>query len=182
MTIDFTTGEYRNIRIHNVESLHGEANGLTVYKESYISLEHVLVRNVSAGSKLDGKKVDELIWPNLVPRACPVDIHQLTQISYGDEEAQAEENIVFEHVVGFEVCDQFGTENKEAWVGTVGVDDDPVNMLYVVALVFLSTTISIVMYALVLSSKCFGRGLYEELERQKPVVYESEYTPLVQYL
>merc|ERR1719491_1976363 len=192
MTIDFTTGAYRNIRIENVESLHGEANGLTVYKESYVTLENVLARNVSAGTNLDEATVDGLRMPNMVPRACSVDIHELTEVRYGDADSdaqarKAEENIVFAHIVGFEVCDQFGSEseNEEAWVDAdVGVGDEdgaPTGYsMYVVMLVFLATTITIVVYALLLSVKCFRKALDEQ--REKAVVYESEYTPLVQYL
>eukprot|EP00483_Globobulimina_turgida_P005455 UN05465 len=35
MVIDYTSGDYTNIHIENVESFRGEANGLTIYKESY---------------------------------------------------------------------------------------------------------------------------------------------------
>merc|ERR1712087_1002531 len=97
----------------------------------------------------------------------------------GDVDAEAEENIVFSHVTGFAVCDQFGSADGsvgEAWVGGVeGVDDDErASLLYVVSLVFLATSI-LVVYALVVSAGCcdFRKGLDEE--REKPVVYESEY-------
>ena len=51
-----------------------------------------------------------LSLPNLIPRACAVDIHEETEINYIDGES--EDNIVFESVVGFEVCDQFGNEKN----------------------------------------------------------------------
>merc|ERR1711971_254055 len=58
MVIDFTSGDYKNIKIENIESWHGEANGLTIYKESYVNLQNISVYNVNAGSKLTQAVVD----------------------------------------------------------------------------------------------------------------------------
>merc|ERR1719203_148223 len=48
MVIDYTSGDYTNIKIEDIESYHGEANGLTIYKESYVNLANIEVNNVNA--------------------------------------------------------------------------------------------------------------------------------------
>merc|ERR1712154_11425 len=106
MVIDYTSGDYKNLHIENVESFHGEANGLTFYKESYINLENVIINNINAGSKMNDESVAALVLPNLVPRACAVDIHDQTEINYIDGEDI--DNIRINNIYGFETCDQFG--------------------------------------------------------------------------
>eukprot|EP00486_Rosalina_sp_Unknown_P013765 CAMPEP_0201591984 /NCGR_PEP_ID=MMETSP0190_2-20130828/190002_1 /ASSEMBLY_ACC=CAM_ASM_000263 /TAXON_ID=37353 /ORGANISM="Rosalina sp." /LENGTH=1019 /DNA_ID=CAMNT_0048050547 /DNA_START=33 /DNA_END=3093 /DNA_ORIENTATION=- len=100
MVVDYVSGDYKDIKIENVESWHGEANGLTIYKESYINLQSVLIRNVNAGTKLDKETAEQLVLPNLVPRACAVDIHDDTVVTFVDGEDI--DNIRFENVLGYE--------------------------------------------------------------------------------
>ena len=112
MVIDYTPGDYKNLHIENVESWHGEANGLTIYKESYINLQNLIINNIRAGTKFDEQSVTKLTLLNLVPKACAVDIHEDTLIHYinGDDT----DNIISNNIIGFETCDQSGNDmNKE---------------------------------------------------------------------
>jgi len=111
MVIDYTSGDYKDIKIENVESWHGEANGLTIYKESYINLQNVLVNNIHAGTQLNEQQVSKLTLPNLVPRACAVDIHDDTLINFVDGEDV--DNIRHSNIFGFDLCDQFGVNADE---------------------------------------------------------------------
>ena len=61
LVIDYTSGDYTNIRIENIESYHGEANGITIYKGSYINLGNIEVNNINAGTKLDADNVNNLV-------------------------------------------------------------------------------------------------------------------------
>ena len=110
MVIDYVTGDYKDIKIENVESWHGEANGLTIYKESYINLQSVLIRNINAGTKLDKETAESLTLPNIIPRACAVDIHDDTIITFVDGEDI--DNIRFENVMGYDTCQQFKDINN----------------------------------------------------------------------
>ena len=52
LVIDYAKGALRNIQIESIESFHGEANGMTVYKECDIILENIQVNNIRAGTQL----------------------------------------------------------------------------------------------------------------------------------
>ena len=97
------------IHIANVESYYGEANGLTIYEESYINLKNILINNINAGTQFENEDImnELVILPNLIPPACPVDIHDNTIINYIDGEVI--DNIIFNDIYGFEICDQFNT-------------------------------------------------------------------------
>ncbi len=71
MVIDYTTGTYSNINIKNIESYHGEANGLTIYKGSDINVENINVNNINAGTQLN-KDIKHIVLPNYIPRACGI--------------------------------------------------------------------------------------------------------------
>merc|ERR1711933_14795 len=105
MVIDYTSGDYTNIKIEDIESYHGEANGLTIYKESYVNLANIEVNSVNAGTKLSDDDVKEMVLPNYVPRACGLDIHDDTDIQY--VEGEDIDNLIFNDIYGFEVCDPF---------------------------------------------------------------------------
>merc|ERR1712130_834939 len=134
MVIDFTSGDYKNIKIENVESWHGEANGLTIYKESFVNLQNIIVQNVNAGTKLNQDIVNKLTLPNLVPRACPVDIHQNTMIDY--IEGEDIDNIIFDNVIGFDICDQFGYNEKQT--KTASIKLNPLSIACVIFSVFMT--------------------------------------------
>ncbi len=81
MITDFVSGEIKNIHIQNIESYNGEANGMTIYKESYITLENINVDYIYAGTQLNDEQINELSdGPNLIPRACGVDIRDNTVV------------------------------------------------------------------------------------------------------
>mmetsp|Transcript_61329 Transcript_61329/g.97647 ORF Transcript_61329/g.97647 Transcript_61329/m.97647 type:complete len:596 (+) Transcript_61329:1-1788(+) len=183
MVIDWTSGQYSNLRIENVESWHGEANGLTVYKQSFINLHNVVVRNVNAGTKLDDEMVNALTSPNLVPRACPVDIHQETQITYVDGDDV--DNILFDNVNGFEVCDQFGQKQDEIdasspWFSLRGNGDGsrgsiqmtPITLLVLLVLLMM---IAIIVYVLYRSVECLRMSGQRKLHCNA----STENTPLL---
>jgi len=104
LVIDYVTGDY-TIKIENIESFHGEANGMTIYKESFVNLGNIVVNNINAGTQLNEDDVQQIVLPNTVPRACAVDIHDDTEISYVHGESV--DDLVFDGIHGFEICDQF---------------------------------------------------------------------------
>ena len=103
LVIDFTSGDYTNIKIENVQSYYGEANGMTIYKESYVNLGNIVVNNVNAGTQLTEQDIDALVLPNSPPKACAVDIHDDTDIHYIDGDAV--DNLFFDGINGYSVCD-----------------------------------------------------------------------------
>lgn len=110
MVIDYTSGDYTNIHIENVESWHGEANGLTIYKESFVNLGNIQVHDIHAGTKLNDDDVSQLNLPNLIPRACALDIHDDTVIDY--IYGQDIDHIRHKNIFGFDTCDQFGGDKN----------------------------------------------------------------------
>ena len=52
MVIDFVSGDYKDIKIENVESWNGEANGLTIYKESYITKNRLQIAKLKQKRQL----------------------------------------------------------------------------------------------------------------------------------
>ena len=103
LIIDYTSGDYTNIKIENIESYHGEAAGMTIYKESYINLGNVMVNNINAGTQLDDESVKKLVSPNLVPRACALDIKGDTMVDFIDGEV-LEDNLKSDGIFGFDLC------------------------------------------------------------------------------
>ena len=100
MIIDYATGSVSNIQIENIESWHGEANGLTVYKGCDITLESIQVDNIHAGTQLNDEDIDTLSLPNLVPRACGVDIRPDTLVEINDDNGI----VNGDDIIGFETC------------------------------------------------------------------------------
>eukprot|EP00485_Elphidium_margaritaceum_P018336 CAMPEP_0202729440 /NCGR_PEP_ID=MMETSP1385-20130828/186133_1 /ASSEMBLY_ACC=CAM_ASM_000861 /TAXON_ID=933848 /ORGANISM="Elphidium margaritaceum" /LENGTH=1043 /DNA_ID=CAMNT_0049395701 /DNA_START=32 /DNA_END=3164 /DNA_ORIENTATION=- len=224
MVIDWTTGQYKDIQIEDVESWHGEANGLTIYKESYIDLQSLLIRNINAGTRLDAAKVDTLTLPNLVPRACAVDIHDRTVINYGESYIDLQsllirninagtrldaakvdtltlpnlvpracavdihdrtvinyvsggevDNIVFNNVVGFDTCDQFGPPMtnymaKREYAKKQVID---LQLTNIICLVVVCVMIVCIFYALYRSIMCIKHANVMNM------VAMSENTPLL---
>ena len=100
VVVDFAQGSFTNINIENVESYHGEANGMTVYKECDVVLENIQVDSIHAGSQLSDDEVDGLSSPNLTPRACGVDIRPNTIVTINEDVGI----ISGEDIVGFDTC------------------------------------------------------------------------------
>ena len=100
MIIDYAQGTLSNIQIEGIESYNGEANGLTVYKGCDVSLENIQVDNIHAGTQLTSDDISGLALPNLVPRACGVDIRDDTIVNI------VEDNGIIngDDIVGFETC------------------------------------------------------------------------------
>jgi len=165
LVVDYTSGEYTNIRIENIESYHGEANGMTIYKESYVNLHNINVRNINAGTQLNADSVQKLVSPNLVPRACAVDIRPNTYVQYIDGDAR--DNLQFDanEIRGFEVCDLF-----------VSNPNDPQNMhvlVIIFVLMMMAMTVVLLFVAYKIIKHCFC-----DLPRRKLKI-SNEQTPLL---
>ena len=100
VVVDYVQGILENVQIENIESWHGEANGMTVYKGCDIGLSNILVDAVHAGTRLQEEEVLELNSPNLTPRACGVDIRPNTNV-FIDEESGI---VIGGNITGFETC------------------------------------------------------------------------------
>ena len=113
MIMDYVQGVVINVNIDNVESYYGEANGMTIYKGCDIEIDNIQVDNIHAGSQLTDEQVETLNTPNLVPRACGVDIRP-------DTIANVDENIGIingENIIGFETCyDQDSVTKSDLFV------------------------------------------------------------------
>eukprot|EP00485_Elphidium_margaritaceum_P004154 CAMPEP_0202692848 /NCGR_PEP_ID=MMETSP1385-20130828/7126_1 /ASSEMBLY_ACC=CAM_ASM_000861 /TAXON_ID=933848 /ORGANISM="Elphidium margaritaceum" /LENGTH=982 /DNA_ID=CAMNT_0049348447 /DNA_START=45 /DNA_END=2993 /DNA_ORIENTATION=- len=100
VVMDYASGTLSNVAITNVESYHGEANGLTIYKECDLSLQNVQVDNIHAGTQMSEQQLNDLQLPNLVPRACGVDIRPNTMVAI-----DADSGIITgENIDGMETC------------------------------------------------------------------------------
>jgi len=109
IVLDFAKGALREVVVEHVESFHGEANGMTVYKECNLTLENVAVNHIRAGVNLEAAEVDALTSPNLRPRACGVDIRQNTVVRV-DEERGIQNG---QNIVGFERCLDLNGSSKK---------------------------------------------------------------------
>jgi len=104
MVIDYVQGTVRNVVIEGIESFRGEANGLTVYKGCGVILENVTADSIRAGTRMSSEEVDVLTLPNLIPRACGVDIRENTMVNTDVDGV----GIVNGHnIEGFDTCDAF---------------------------------------------------------------------------
>eukprot|EP01083_Nonionella_stella_P087970 244933_1 len=100
VVMDYVDAMFRDITIENIESYHGEANGMTVYKESQVTLENIQVDSVRAGTHLTHAQVSVLQSPNLRPRACGVDIRPNTMVTINEERGI----INGDNIIGFDNC------------------------------------------------------------------------------
>ena len=100
MIMDWTSGTISNIQIENVESWFGEANGLTVYKGCDITLENIQVDNIHAGTQLNDDDIVGMQLPNLIPRACGVDIRPNTMVDINNDNGI----INGDDIIGFQTC------------------------------------------------------------------------------
>merc|ERR1712228_1116391 len=68
-------------------------------------VKHMEVNDVRAGTKLSESDVQAIVLPNVVPRACSLDIHAETDVDV--------DNLLVDGVIGFEICDPFENEEYE---------------------------------------------------------------------
>jgi len=107
MVVDFAQGTLSNIQIANVESWNGEANGMTIYKGCELSVSNIVVDNIHAGTQLSALDVQQLALPNLVPRACGVDIRADTIVNVADADGDDADVVGImngDDISGFETC------------------------------------------------------------------------------
>eukprot|EP00486_Rosalina_sp_Unknown_P015966 CAMPEP_0201593420 /NCGR_PEP_ID=MMETSP0190_2-20130828/191025_1 /ASSEMBLY_ACC=CAM_ASM_000263 /TAXON_ID=37353 /ORGANISM="Rosalina sp." /LENGTH=1007 /DNA_ID=CAMNT_0048052595 /DNA_START=113 /DNA_END=3138 /DNA_ORIENTATION=- len=109
MIIDYVSGSFSNIRIEGINSHNGEAAGLIVYKECNVTLENIQVDDIHAGSVLTSEEVADMRLPNLVPRACGVDIKDDTVAVINDDIGITTGN----NIDGFETCYDDITDNDQ---------------------------------------------------------------------
>eukprot|EP01083_Nonionella_stella_P034157 93522_1 len=81
LAIDYVQGMIENVSISAIESLNGEAVAMNVYKGCDVQIDAIHVKSVGAGTKLSMMDVEQLTLPNLVPRACAIDIHNQSDVT-----------------------------------------------------------------------------------------------------
>ena len=110
VVLDYVEGKVANLQIEGIESFHGEANGLTVYKGCDVALDNVAVDVIRAGTAMTQQEVDQLVLPNLTPRACGVDIRNDTVVTFDGEGGPG----IFsgDDIEGFETCDEIPSSNQ----------------------------------------------------------------------
>ena len=94
-------GRIRNVTIRDVETHHGAANGIALFKDSSVEFDGVNVDGITAGSRLNAEQLrPEMDYlPNKVPIACSIFDNE-----YGTEWTLTNE-VVATNVRGFLVCD-----------------------------------------------------------------------------
>jgi len=73
---------------------------MTVYKGCQIALSNIQVDSIHAGTQLSVEQVQTLNLPNLIPRACGVDIRPDTEVLIDDERGI----VTGPDITGFETC------------------------------------------------------------------------------
>lgn len=177
MVIDYVTGSLSNIQIEGIESYHGEANGLTIYKECDVSLENIVVNKIYAGSKLTDDDIVTLDLPNLTPRACGVDIRSDTTVTIEDD---ATGIIKGDEITGFETCyDEIPMEDEQdesilnaLSLGNYRMEDKWNNNRYLIILICLVLSIGFMYYLGIIRKKKTDNYDDEEIK-------VSEFTPLI---
>ncbi len=137
-----------------MDSFHGEANGMTVYKACEVVLENVRVDQIRAGSHLTHAQVNGLSSPDLVPRACGVDIRPNTNVWINQDMGIVKGN----DISGFDTC-----------YGKIDFDERGISM---VSLVMILSLLAILLYV-------FAKILMEYLANNGVMKNMSEYTPLL---
>ena len=169
LAIDYASGTLKNIQIENIQSYHGEANGMTIYKECDITLENIQVDNIHAGTNLvDDDAIDKLDLPNLIPRACGVDIRPNTIVNIDDDIGI----INGDDIIGFQTC--YDDDQDSIIEEFVQIDDniDNINKIQETSMIILIVVVITVGVIILLWNKCMiynGKGINNT----------SEYTPLL---
>jgi len=181
IVVDFASGTFSNIIVEDIESYNGEANGMTVYKECDLVLENVKVDNIHAGTQLDDEQVDALESPNLIPRACGVDIRPNTLVSFNDD---VDGIINGDDIVGFETCfddEEDGDDVIFAKKNKMKMRNRPsfkLNMSEKILLIILS--MAIILYAIkVAMGRCGYNDINDDIKCVVNNISRTEYTPLL---
>merc|ERR1712154_525319 len=70
---DYATGSLQDVTVRNVESWHGSAIGIAVYKGSTAEFGgSIAVDNIAAGTKMSDSQSQQLTLPNTAPFVCSV--------------------------------------------------------------------------------------------------------------
>ena len=118
LVIDYVTGNIGNISIENVESWNGEAIGINVYKGCNVQMRDITVDNINAGTHLNEEQVNQLILPNLVPRACAFDVHNDTQVVFVND-GDFQSNVIQNNINGYDDCMDIGAFDDEGLDGDI---------------------------------------------------------------
>eukprot|EP01083_Nonionella_stella_P067358 178120_1 len=87
IVMDYAQGVIQNVQIEKIDSYYGEANGFTVYKECDVVLRNINIDSVHAGTQVNDDDLIHLDLPNLIPRACGLDIRPNTVVTMTDDES-----------------------------------------------------------------------------------------------
>lgn len=183
MVADYATGTVQNVHINGVESLHGEAVGLNVYKHCDLQVlggaASLQIGAVRAGSNLSEQAVQKLALPNLRPHACALYVHDEASLDLLDAEALNASDIE-----GFAGCPD---GDKQAAADTAAMDSS----VFEVALLSIAL-ICVVVCCLRIIKRCCEKRRDEEEESEQVdgasddsddtvllTQSESEYTPLL---
>jgi len=166
LVMDYAQGTLSNVNINSIHSARGEANALTVYKECNVRLENVQIDNVHAGTQLTHSDVEALTLPNLIPRACGVDIRPNTIVTV---DADTVGIVRGDDIDGFETC----YDDDEDFVLAVNVSRS-LRVHTAVGVIFLS------MLAMALCALCLWCALWWRRRAKETVVAEEdELAPLL---
>ena len=125
LIIDYVTGNIQNINIKNIESYHGEAIGINIYKGCDINLNgNINIDTINAGSKLNIDDVQGLTLPNLIPRACAINIHHDTNVVFNNNIQQTTQN----NVNGFDIDNCIYTDDDDN-------DDTDIGIIIITAII-----------------------------------------------
>ena len=128
LIIDYVTGNIQNINIQNIESFHGEAIGINIYKGCDVNINgDINIDTINAGSQLNDDDVQELTLPNLIPRACAINIHDDTVVTFDIDD----EDMVQNNVNGYDIdncinndIDEEDNDNEDEDENVIGVGFD----------------------------------------------------------
>eukprot|EP01084_Bolivina_argentea_P298668 514715_1 len=102
MVIDYTTGDYKNIQIENIESYYGSAWGMVLYKGNDFDISDISVKSVYAGTQLTALEAQALALPNNMPLACSVELRDEAVVrSLNDVDFR---DVVGEDIIGHKLC------------------------------------------------------------------------------
>eukprot|EP00485_Elphidium_margaritaceum_P008249 CAMPEP_0202688380 /NCGR_PEP_ID=MMETSP1385-20130828/3905_1 /ASSEMBLY_ACC=CAM_ASM_000861 /TAXON_ID=933848 /ORGANISM="Elphidium margaritaceum" /LENGTH=1949 /DNA_ID=CAMNT_0049343345 /DNA_START=200 /DNA_END=6049 /DNA_ORIENTATION=+ len=100
-------GKLHNININNIETHHGAANGIALFKDSSVDFNTIVIDSIVAGSQLDVSQLrpEQNYLPNKVPIACSIfDNNYNTQYTLSADDSNAETTVKGSNINGFLLC------------------------------------------------------------------------------
>ena len=172
IVIDYAKGIFNNIKIENIESYNGEANGMTIYKQCDVILQNIIVDSIHAGSHLTQDQVDLLKSPNLRPRACGVDIRPDTLVTINPDIGI----IAGDNIIGFDTCYDDDDDDDAADEGNLFVLLSLNNMSKLLLMTILSLSILLYIYRIIMDRIWYNQN-GDYVKNSLETI--SEHTPLL---